>query len=217
MKDQSVGLIHATVQSIQPIAEAFRSVDPAVSLLHFADEGLLFTLQKEGQLTASNTRRLCDLIAKAESCGVGCIQLTCSAFNHKVEVLQPLFGTKIFRSDEAMLDEALNYERVGIVSSVEETPPVLIAYLKDKKPGIATRHVVDREAFKQLNDGNRHEHDKRILDLVCKLEHEVDVIVLSQYSMAHVKPLAEKEVKTPVVSAPLASAMRCQAYLSGRF
>lgn len=213
MEKKVVALIHATIQSTQPISNAFAKIDSSISLLHFLDEGLLYMLKKEGELSYQNTRRLFHLIEKAEECNVDCIQLTCSAFNHLVETFQPQFKTKIFRSDEAMLDEALQFSRVGIVSTVAQTPPVLSSYLKKRKPDLQIKSLVDEEAFLELGRGNTREHDERIFDLAFRLESEVDCLILSQYSMSHVKELMDGKIRIPVLSASLASATRCKTFL----
>jgi hypothetical protein len=47
--------------------------------------------------------------------------------------------------------------------------------------------------------------------MICEMDGRVDVIVLSQYSMAHVAQQAEASV--PILTGPKATAKRCLDYL----
>lgn len=88
-----IGLIHATMNSVQPIHEAFRAQAPHVILLDFMDEGLIFELNETGVITTAMIRRLVALIARAEESGVDGILLTCSSFSPYVPQIRSLFYT----------------------------------------------------------------------------------------------------------------------------
>ncbi|WP_127581748.1 aspartate/glutamate racemase family protein [Paenibacillus koleovorans] len=212
-----VALIHATTTAVAPIERAFRDEasgsGAAVELLHLMDTGLLAMMEAEGELTPGIVERMAVLLDLAMQSQTDCIQLTCSAFNEAVLTLQPRYGVKLFRSDEAMLDEALAYERIGLVSTVRQTPVALLAYLKARKPDVRVRSLVEPGLIHLLFQGRRKEHDERIVDMVRELDGHVDVIVLSQYSMDHVAEQVRPSV--PLLTAPAASARRCLAYLTG--
>ncbi|MEW6661099.1 MAG: aspartate/glutamate racemase family protein [Bacillota bacterium] len=206
-----VAAIHATTMAIEPIEMAFREAGPEAKLLHFVDTGLVPMIQEHSKLTPAITRRFARLLESAEESGVGCIQLTCSAFNNVTAILQPLFASKLFRSDEAMLDEALKYERIGLISTMKETPPALISYMEEKRPGIQVKSLVNAQAFQLMLRGETAEHDRLVKDMIGPLEGTVDVIVLSQYSLAHLGNGVA--VRVPVLTGPKAAANRCLAYL----
>ncbi|WP_078427303.1 hypothetical protein [Alkalihalobacterium alkalinitrilicum] len=206
-----VALVHAMTGSVQPIEEAFRKVAPNITLLHFMDTGLLDMLKKHGEITPNIIRRFSQLLSLAIEAEVDVIQLTCSAFNDLTSILQPLYNKKIFRSDEAMLDEALNYNLIGVISTVNATPIALRNYLFEKKSNIQVNALVNENALELLQKGNKTGHDLIIKEMIRDLEKKVEVIVLSQYSMAHVAN--QVNVSVPILTGPLLTAKRCNEYL----
>lgn len=171
-------------------------------------------MQSEKSITPQIIRRFSRLVESAAESDADCIQLTCSAFNELTSVLRPLSDVKIFRSDEAMLDTALNYERIGIVSTVNETPPVLINYLREKKKSVNVQTLINTEALQRLFHGNQEAHDKLVTNMVYELEGETEVIILSQYSQAHIAE--QLSVSVPVLTGPDASVKRCLEYMEAR-
>lgn len=209
-----IALIHATTTALNPIEKAFQTVEPDLELLHFMDTNLLALMEKSGTLTPEIIRRFSLLVNLAYDAGVSCIQLTCSAFNDITSILQPLYPVKLFRSDEAMLDEALQYNSIGLISTVKETPIALQNYLRDKNPDCIVESIVDPGIIHLLSQGKRTEHDERVKMMVEQIDGRTEVIVLSQYSMEHVAKLVNPSV--PILTAPLSAAKRCLAYLNGQ-
>ncbi|MFB5284066.1 hypothetical protein [Peribacillus sp. Hz7] len=113
-----IALISATKASLAPIERAFYEEAPDIELIHLLDTELLSMMEKEGALTSNIILRFSSLLNIAVSSEIDAIQLTCSAFNNITSILQPLYNVKLFRSDEAMLDQALAYERIGLISTV---------------------------------------------------------------------------------------------------
>jgi hypothetical protein len=206
-----IALIHATTTALEPIERAFREEAPDVELFHFMDTGLLSMMEESGSLTPEIVRRFSLLVNLAAQSEVDCIQRTCSAFNNVTGILQPLYPVKLFRSDEAMLDEALAYERIGLISTVRETPIALLSYLREKKPNVWVESLVEPGIIHLLFQGKKEEHDKRVREMVYQMDGKVDVIVLSQYSMEHIANQVNPSV--PILTAPRMTAKRCLAYL----
>ncbi|MFZ5944921.1 MAG: aspartate/glutamate racemase family protein [Bacillota bacterium] len=207
-----VGVIHATTTAVEPIEKAFREVFPQAKLLHFMDTGLLPMIQEAKGLSPEIINRFTLLVNLASQSKVDCIQLTCSAFNNVTEILQPLYSKKLFRSDEAMLDQVLAYNHIGLISTVEETPPALLSYLRQKNPHIKVESLVNTQAIDLLFKGKIAEHDQLVSEMMSQLEGTVEAIVLSQYSMAH---MTEKlNCSIPVLTGPKASAERIRDYLA---
>ncbi|MCM3179273.1 aspartate/glutamate racemase family protein [Cytobacillus horneckiae] len=206
-----VALVHATTTALNPIEDAFRKIAPEIDLLHFMDTHLLSMLEESGSLTPEIARRFSKLISLAAESRPDCIQLTCSAFNPLTSILQPLCRVKMFRSDEAMLDKALQYERIGLISTVKETPDALIDYLQARQPNCSIESIVDPGIIHLLFQGKQKEHDERVRTMIAEMDGKVDVIVLSQYSLAHVANQVETSV--PLLIAPEATAKRCFEYI----
>src|SRR5690606_16009166 len=102
-----IGLVHATMNSVQPILHAFHSHHPSVDLINVMDEGLIWELNRTNEITQDMTRRLIDIASKAEAAGADAILLTCSSFSPNVEGFKHLFSVPIISSDESMLNEAV--------------------------------------------------------------------------------------------------------------
>lgn len=206
-----IALISATTASLNPIEKAFHEVAPNIELVHIMDTDLLSMMEETGALTPDIICRFSLLLNLAVSSKVEAIQLTCSAFNNVTSILQPLYPVKLFRSDEAMLDEALSYGRIGLISTVQETPIALSSYIKEKNSNVLIESAVDPGVLHLLNKGKKREHDERVAEMIYQMEGKVDVIVLSQYSMAHVADQVTCSI--PILTAPMAAAKRCYTYL----
>ncbi|MGE8207181.1 aspartate/glutamate racemase family protein [Heyndrickxia sp. NPDC080065] len=206
-----IALIHATTTAIKPIEEAFQEEAPEVDLLHFMDTSLLSIIEASGTITPGIIRRFTSLVNLAADSGVDCIQLTCSAFNNITSIIQPLYSVKLFRSDEAMLDIALTYGRIGLISTVKETPAALISYIREKKPDCFIESLVDPGIIHLLFQGKNEEHDEKVRNMIQQMDGKVDVIVLSQYSMSHVADQVHTSV--PILTAPQATVKKCLAFL----
>lgn len=206
-----VGLIHALTYSVRPIEKEFQKLSPETELVHVMDTELLNLLQQQKSLTPEIIRRFSKLIHLVSEANVDCIQLTCSAFNDITTILQPLSEVKMFRSDEAMLDRALKYEKIGFISTVNETPPVLLNYLQSKKQDVNVKSMVNSEALQCLFQGDLEVHDHLIQDMMKKMEKDVDVIVLTQYSLAHIA--GQVDISIPIITGPKESAKRCIEYM----
>lgn len=209
-----IALLSATKVSLDPIENAFKKTNHNVDIFHLLDSSLLSCLQTEKSVTPSIIKRFSNLIDIAISSKADAVLFTCSAFNNITSVLQPLYDIKLFRSDEAMLNQAAKYNKVGLVSTVLETPLALESYIKEIKPTIQIESVVDDDAMNMLNIGEHNQHDQRVKNMIYQLDGKVDVIVLSQYSMAHVKH--QVSLETPILTAPDASVNMCVQYLKKR-
>lgn len=209
-----VALIHATTTALKPIERAFQKDAPEIELLHFMDTNLLSMIEARGTLTPEIIRRFALLVNLAADSNIDCIQLTCSAFNNITSILQPLYPMKLFRSDEAMLDEALTYKRIGLISTVKETPAALMSYLRQKNPDCIIESLVDPGIIHLLFQGKKDEHDLRVRNMIQKMDGKVDIIVLSQYSMEHVA--GQIQTSVPILTAPQATVKRCISYLKSK-
>jgi len=208
-----IALLSATTVSIQPIEHAFKEIDSDIEIFHLLDSSLLPMLKTEKSITPAIIQRFVKLIDLAESANADAVLFTCSAFNNIAAIIQPLYNIKLFRSDEAMLNQASKYDRVGLVSTVNETPIALESYIKQLKPTIHVESVVDDGIINLLNVGKEEEHDQRVREMIDQMKAKVDVIVLSQYSIAHVKKQVSSDI--PILTAPDESVRHCIKYLQG--
>ncbi|MBF6634651.1 MAG: Asp/Glu/hydantoin racemase [Planococcus sp. (in: Bacteria)] len=205
-KKIKVGLIHATMNSVQPILDAFHKHAPHVTLVNFMDESLIYDLNKIGSVTKEMRRRLLALAGKAESSGVDGILLTCSSFTPVVAEISHLFKVPLLSADMSMLEKAVEMGgRIGIIATVSAAGPTTATLLKgiaeERNKVIETETVIIPEAFDALQNGNRQLHDAFIHQKAEDLSVNCDVIVFAQFSMA--RAFETLDVKTkPILTSP---------------
>ena len=83
-----IALIHTTVNSIEPINNAFKKLDSNISLMNFLDEGLMYELNKIKRINQLMLERIISMLKKAENSGANGILLACSAFSPYVKTFR---------------------------------------------------------------------------------------------------------------------------------
>lgn len=202
-----IALISATKLSLQPIENAIIEKNNDIEFFHLLDTSLITMLKEDGNLSERIIKRfklLCDLSLEN---GADCIQLTCSAFNDVTENLKKLYNIPIYRSDEGMVRKVLTFKKIGIVSTFAETPEVLKTFIKKQNPTAEITIKVDTNLMKAFEAGNKDLHDIGVMQMIESIQNEVEVVILAQYSIAHVAK--EKKYKVPVITAPDASIELC--------
>lgn len=213
-----IGLIHATMNSVQPILEAFRTHAPYATLLNFMDEGLIFELNETGTVTPAMVRRLVRLIERAEESRVDGILLTCSSFSPYVPQIRKLFSVPIVSADLSMLEHAVDVgTRIGVIATVGTAGPITSQQLKEiaKERGkaIEVHTEIITDAFAALQNGDPVKHDELIHEKITAFSAECDVILLAQMSMARALRRLNKLPK-PVLTSPEISVRTILSQLS---
>lgn len=204
-----VGLVHATLNALQPMTEAFQQYAPAIQTLHFLDEGLIADLNAAGKVTRPLIRRLIRLVEKAEEAGVDGVLLSCSSFTPYTPLINQLFDFPIVSIDFAMLAEAVQIgTKIGVIATVVTAAPITKQILEEiaaekKKPiEIYTETLTD--AFAALQNGEEHRHNQIIYDKVEEMSRTCDVVVLAQISMVRAMEGYTPQSK-PVLTSPESS------------
>jgi len=195
-----VALISATKLSLQPIENAIRNNKDSIEFFHLLDTSLITMLKNDQHLSDRIVRRFKSLCDISMENGVDCIQLTCSAFNDVTEQLKEIYPIPVFRSDEGMVEKALSYKRIGIVSTFAETPEVLKNYILKKAPDAEIYIEVNTDIMSAFEKGNKDLHDECVVKMIQSLQDKVDVVVLAQYSIAHVAK--QQTFNVPIITAP---------------
>jgi len=209
---KKVGLVHATMNSVQPILHAFQTLHPTVNLVNVMDEGLIWELNETNKVTESMIRRLIDIAGKAEDAGVDGILFTCSAFTPYISEVRHLFGVPTLCANESMLMKAIEIgDKIGVIATVEKSAYIsktlLHSYAKVKRRSIDVATVAIPEAFQALQKANSARHDEMIHAEIDKLARDVDAVVLAQYSMARALESYEgKSGSIPILTGPEVSA-----------
>jgi Asp/Glu/hydantoin racemase len=206
--DYRIGLIHATMNSVQPILDAFQVHAPQVTLVNFMDESLIFELNETGIVTKSMARRLLNLVEKAVMSGVDGVLLTCSSFTPVVAEIRHLFDVPMLSADLSMLEKAVEMgSRIGVIATVEAAGPTTATMLEkvalQKQKDVMVKTVVIPEAFKALQNGNRTKHDELIHREVQELSNDCDDILFAQFSITRALETLDITITTiPILTSP---------------
>lgn len=189
----AIGLLHATVNAIEPIAAAWRASAHEVALRHYVDEGLLPLATARGALDPEVLRRLEHWLATMYGDGVGAVLATCSSLTPAVASVRPRFSKPLVAIDEAMIDEALQRgRRIGVLATLPgaaaTTRALLEAAARLQERQVTLAAAVASGAFEALSRGDTAAHDTAVRAAANSLAPAVDVIVLAQVSMMRVLP-----------------------------
>ena len=208
MKKYKVGLIHATLNSVNPILEAFATNFPEIETFNFMDEGLLKALDKEGEITPALVERFASLLGRAVETEVDGILLSCSAYSPTITEMRKRFPQlPIENVDDAMIEQAVKLgSKIGVVATVATAGPTTEKAVLEKAAALGKEVEVlvevNTEAFTALSKKDYETHDSYIASSVNKLlNNKVDVIILAQLSMARAKT-ALKDVEIPILTSP---------------
>jgi Asp/Glu/hydantoin racemase len=214
----TIGLVHATMNSVQPILEAFKENAPEVKLLNFMDEGLIDELNQTNIVTERMIEQLVFLIKRAESRGVDGILLTCSSFSPYVEGIKGQFSVPVLSADIAMLEQAIELsDRIGVIATVGAAGPTTTKLLKEisekKNREVEIKTHVLTEAFTALQKGDISKHNQLIREKVIELSEISDVIILAQMSMCRAVKDWNDSPK-PVLTSPESSIRKILSKIS---
>lgn len=203
-----IGLVHATLAAVHPMASAFRRHAPEVTLLHFLDEGLLPMVNRDG-LTSEAVHEVERLVMRAVVSGAQGVLLTCSSYSPAVQEVQSRCAVPLVSVDEAMLRRAVECgSRIGVVATVDAAGPtterLLRAYAAEARRPIDVRMRIVPEAFAALKNDDGARHDALVREEIAALAPACDVVVLAQISMARAIDGAPP-FETPVLTSPEAS------------
>lgn len=184
-----IGLVHATMNSVQPSLNAFHTLYPEVELVNVMDESLIKELNKTNNITNDMVKRLIDIASKAEKAQVDAILFTCSSFSPYIPSIKSLFDVPVLSSDESMLKEAIEKgKKISVIATVEKAGPTttkLLYDIADKfNKDIEVNTVVLTEAFRALEKGQTDTHDELIHQEIEKQLKISEAVVLAQYSMS---------------------------------
>jgi hypothetical protein len=187
MDKLKIGLIHATMNSVPPILDAFKEREN-VDLVSFMDEGLIYELNETNKVTPEMIERLSYLADKAVESKVDGILFTCSSFSPYVPAIAERLPVPVKSSDNSMLDLAVEKsEEIIVITTVKAAGPTTkrmleeVAGRKRRPVKVDVYHLP--EAFQELQNGNGEVHDRMIQERINRLP-DAKVIVLAQYSMA---------------------------------
>jgi aspartate/glutamate racemase len=198
-----VALIHALIQSIEPINDEMERAWPQAMRTHLLDDSLSNDLAHSDRgLDASMHQRFERLAQYAEHCGAQAIIFTCSAFGPCIEAVSTRRPhMPVLKPNEAMVAEASAMGgRLGLIASFA---PTLLSMPAEFSPDIDLQTVCVPDALAALQRGDGPTHDLIVVQAAQSLAQQgCTAIALAQFSMARAQTAVAHAVGLPVLTTP---------------
>jgi hypothetical protein len=203
-----IALIHALRHSVDPIVAEFAVAWPEAELANLLDDSLSADLAAGASLDGM-TARFLDLARYAARTGADGILFTCSAFGPCIEACaRDLPGIPVLKPNEAMIEEAEGFARVGVLASFG---PTLVSLPPEFGRPVTTK--LAEGALAALNVGDTATHD-RLAAQAARDMGDVDVIALAQFSLGRAARAVEDATGKPVLTTPSSAVRKLKRLLA---
>ena len=215
-----IALIHALSHSVAPINAAFEQMWPEAVRMNLLDDSLSADLAKGASLEGDMTPRFLTLARYAYNTGANGILFTCSAFGPCIEACaRALPNIPVLKPNEAMIEEAVALAgptgRIALMASFAPTlvsiPPEFTAVA----PGLTLLPALAEGALDALDRGDTAGHDQAAGRAAAALR-DVDVIALTQFSLARARTAVEAASGKPVLTTPDSAVRKLRRLLTRR-
>jgi Asp/Glu/hydantoin racemase len=201
-----VAFVHTVGFLVEDFRARMRADVPAADCFHILNESLLQDLLR-GAPQPLVYRRVVDQIVLAAQAQPDLIVVTCSSTSPAVDIARRIVQQPILKIDDPMASEAARSgPRIGLLctasSTVEPSSALLHAHAAEQGREITIKTVLRPEAYQALIAGDRARHDAILYEAAAELSSEVDVLVLAQASLAHLRDTLAAELKCPVLASP---------------
>ncbi|WP_409322081.1 aspartate/glutamate racemase family protein [Pseudomonas putida] len=202
-----VAFVHTVGFLIEDFREHMRTEIPTADCFHILNESLLQDLLR-GAPQPLVYRRVVDQIVLAAQAQPDLIVVTCSSTSPAVDIARRIVPQPILKIDDPMAAQAVrNGPRIGLLctatSTVEPSSALLHAHAAEQGREISIKTVLRPEAYQALMAGNRARHDAILYEAATEVSNEVDVLVLAQASLAHLRDGLAASLSCPVLASPL--------------
>jgi len=192
---------------------------PEVEQFHMVDESLIRNTIRAKELTKATIRRVLNMVQSAREGGADAVMVTCSSIGQAATVARELFDFPVVRVDEAMAELAVRSgQRIGVAATLRTTLEPTVALLRSKAVEAGREaNIVEslcEGAFAAVLSGDTETHDLLLSNTLVQLRASVDVVVLSQASMARVVAnLPAGNGTVPILSSPELAVRRARSLL----
>lgn len=203
-----VGLIHTTLNSVEPSNTAFHKLDKNIETVNYLNEGIMPELRSSGA-SSHILQQMMQLAWAAEAAGCQGIMLNCSLMSPYAEKMAKLVNIPLISADIAMLEYVVaKASKVVVIATVPKAGPTTKKLLQelatDQGKNIDVEVKIAQGAFDALNNGDTGRHNEIIQQAAKEYDGKADLIVFAQISM--VRALEGLNLKTQVVTSPEISA-----------
>ncbi len=186
-------VISPTTRVAPDVAEAFQALWPEAELGQIVDDTVYQdVLGHKLGLTPAIKARVLALLRQGEAAGAKAMLFTGSIFGALIEELRTGVSVPVVTSSQGLIEEIFAAPceapspRIGVLSTVAQSIVDLrrdiARYAKPRKLDYTITQHVAAEARPLFENGQRAEHD-RIVVAACERMHDVDVLVLPQFSL----------------------------------
>ena len=201
-----IAFIHTVGFLVEDFRKRARENLPGIDAFHILNESLLQDLLRGAPLPQVY-RRVTEQIQLAADAGADIIAVTCSSTSPAVDTARKLVRQPILKIDDPMAAEAVCAgTRLGLLctaaSTVAPSTALLQAHAAEQGRRVAIQPLVNPEAYQALLAGDRSRHDELVRASAAALAREVDVLVLAQASLAHLRDGLAAELACPVLASP---------------
>jgi len=185
---------------IEPFAMPWLKKNPDVEIFNIMDDTLLSESLPNGGPTKEVIRRMILYYQAAEATGADVLMCSCTTMGPATRLARQMIRKPLFNIDEPMAKKAVaTGTKLGILATVPTSAPATKTLLEKESAAagrtIEIKTVINEAAFQHLLKGEVDDHNELVHRELEKLQHEVDVIVLGQISLAQIK----FEAKVPVL------------------
>lgn len=201
-----IAFVHTVGFLVEDFRARVRTEVPSADCFHILNESLLQDLLC-GAPQQLVYRRVVEQIVLAAQAQPDLIVVTCSSTSPAVDIARRLVQQPILKIDDPMMAEAARSgPRIGLLctasSTVEPSSALLRTHAAEQGRDITIKTVLRPEAYQALMVGDRARHDAILHEAATEMSSEVDVLVLAQASLAHLRDGLGAELKCPVLASP---------------
>lgn len=203
-----VHFVHTLPQLVGVFSELADTYLPGAQVTHVVDADFYSAEFEHGRLNQSQQKRLIGYLNDGGAGPDSFSVVTCSFLGTYVDRLAGSAVTEWVRIDEAMARKALSVgSRIGILATgkapIESTTMLLNRLSEELGQPITLRSCAIEEAYAALVEGDAERHNSLIVEQVRQLEnHDVEVIIFSQASMARALTGLNEAPSVPVLTSP---------------
>lgn len=215
-----VAVVHATLNALQAMKKHQGKLG-AVSLVHLLDEGILKDLIVKGTATPDLVYRFCRLVVAAADSSPDLILTTCSSFSNYVEVAQTMVQPPVLTPDGAMLEKIINRgwtQVMAVATMASAVQPALLQLDKIAQragKAVTVQSLVVPGAYEAAQAGDMGLHDRLILERAAQIRG-VDVIMLCQFTMAHLEAEVQAASGINTISSLIAAMEKVRQLLAAK-
>ena len=201
-----IAFVHTVGFLVEDFRARMRAELPDADCFHILNESLLQDLLR-GAPQPLVQRRVVDQIVLASEAQPDLIVVTCSSTSPAVDIARRIVPQPILKIDDPMMAEAARRgRRIGLLctasSTVEPSSALLRAHAADQGREVTIKTVLRPDAYQALMAGDRARHDAILHEAAAGIAGEVDVLVLAQASLAHLREPLAAQSKLPVLASP---------------